>query len=63
MTKNVNNYEIKFMIGLNAMNEAVKLTNKIYSICNNTGANYNTIEETINKINKQRLIFSRILKI
>ena len=62
MTKNVNNYEIKFMIGLNAMNEAVKLTNKIYSICNNTGANYNTIEETINKINKQRLIFSRILK-
>lgn len=62
MTKSANNYEIKFMVGLHAMNEAVKLTKKIHFICTKIGANYNTIEETTSKINNQQLTLSRILR-
>jgi len=62
MTKSANYYEIKFMVGLNAMNEAVNLTNKIQFICTKLGANYNTLEETISKINNQKLMLSRVLR-
>jgi alanyl-tRNA synthetase len=54
MSMNGSDYEIRFMVGKNAMDEAVKRTEKIHSICNEIGANYNTVEGTIKKLHKER---------
>ena len=54
MSMNGSDYEITFMVGKNAMDEAVKITEKIHSICNEVGANYNTVEGTIKKLHKER---------
>jgi alanyl-tRNA synthetase len=54
MSMNGSDYEIRFMVGKNAMDEAVKITEKIHSICNEVGANYNTVEGTIKKLHKER---------
>ena len=50
LSKNGSDYEIRFMVGKNAMDEAVKATQKINIICDQVGANYNTIEATIKKL-------------
>jgi len=54
MSMTGSDYEIRFMVGKNAMDEAVKITEKIHSICNEVGANYNTVEGTIKKLHKER---------
>jgi len=63
MSMNGSDYEIKFVVGKNAMDEAVKITEKINVICNEIGANYNTVEETIKKLNKEREQYHDKLKI
>ena len=62
MSMNGSDYEIRFMVGKNAMDEAVKITEKIHSICNEVGANYNTVEATIKKLYKERVQFYDQLK-
>jgi alanyl-tRNA synthetase len=62
MSINGSDYEIRFMVGKNAMDEAVKVTEKINSICAQIGANYNTVEATIKKISYEREQYHNRLK-
>ena len=50
MSMNGSDYEIRFMVGKNAMDEAVRITEKINNICVLIGANYNTVEATIKNL-------------
>ena len=54
LSMNGQDYEIRFLVGKRAMDEAVKLTEKINIICNEVGSNYNTVEATIKKLQKER---------
>ncbi|HKX21459.1 MAG TPA: hypothetical protein VJM74_07300 [Nitrososphaeraceae archaeon] len=54
LSMNGQDYEIRFLVGKRAMDEAVKLTEKINIICNEVGSNYNTVEATIKKLHKER---------
>src|SRR5918995_7046050 len=62
MSMNGTDYEIRFMIGKNAMDEAVRITEKINNICVQIGANYNTVEATIKKISNEREQYHNRLK-
>jgi alanyl-tRNA synthetase len=62
MSMNESDYEIRFMVGKNAMDEAVRITEKINNICNQVGANYNTVEATITKLYKEREQYYNRLK-
>ena len=53
LSMNGQDYEIRFLVGKRAMDEAVKLTEKINIICNEVGSNYNTVEATIKKLQKE----------
>ncbi len=54
LSKNGSDYEIKFMVGKNAMDEAVNAIEKINMICDQIDANYNTVEATIKKLYYER---------
>ena len=54
MSMNGSDYEIRFMVGKIAMDEAVRATEKINNICIQIGANYNTVEATIKKLYDER---------
>jgi alanyl-tRNA synthetase len=54
MSMNGSDYEIRFMVGKNAMDEAVRITEKINNICAQIGANYNTVEATTKKLYNER---------
>ncbi|HSA72594.1 MAG TPA: hypothetical protein VLD84_01440 [Nitrososphaeraceae archaeon] len=54
LSKNASDYEIKFMVGKNAMDEAVNAIEKINMICDQIGANYNTVEATIRRLYNER---------
>jgi len=62
MSMNGSDYEIRFMVGKNAMDEAVKITEKINNICIQIGANYNTVEATIKKLYLEREQYHNLLK-
>ena len=62
MSMSGSDYEIRFMVGKNAMDEAVKITEKINNICTQIGANYNTVEATIRKLYVEREQYYNILK-
>ena len=62
MSMNESDYEIRFMVGKNAMDEAVRITEKINYISNQVGANYNTVEATIKKLYVEREQYHTILK-
>jgi alanyl-tRNA synthetase len=62
MTMNGSDYEIKFLVGKGAMDEAVKITEKINIICNEIGSNYNTVEGTIKKLYNEREQYYNQLK-
>lgn len=62
MSMSGSDYEIRFMVGKNAMDEAVKITEKINNICIKIGANYNTVEATINKLYLEREQYHNLLK-
>jgi alanyl-tRNA synthetase len=63
LTKNGADYEIKFMVGKNAMDEAVKAIEKINMICHQIDANYNTVEATISRLYTEREQYYEQLKI
>ena len=54
LSKNGSDYEIKFMVGKNAMDEAVNAIEKINMICDQIDANYNTVEATIRRLYIER---------
>ena len=54
LTKNGADYEIKFMVGKNAMDEAVNAIEKINMICEQIDANSNTAEATIRRLYNER---------
>jgi alanyl-tRNA synthetase len=54
LSKNGSDYEIKFMVGKNAMDEAVNAIEKINMICDQIDANYNTVEATIRRFYNER---------
>lgn len=54
LSKNGSDYEIKFMVGKNAMDEAVNAIEKINMICDQIDANYNTVEATIKRLYIER---------
>jgi alanyl-tRNA synthetase len=62
MSTSGSDYEIRFMVGKNAMDEAVKITEKINNICIQIGANYNTVEATIKKLYTEREQYHNLLK-
>ena len=62
MSMNESDYEIRFMVGKNAMDEAIRITEKINNICNQVGANYNTVEATIKKLHHEREQYYNRLK-
>lgn len=62
MSMNGSDYEIRFMVGKIAMDEAVRATEKINNICIQIGANYNTVEATIKKLYNEREQYHNRLK-
>jgi alanyl-tRNA synthetase len=54
LSKDGSDYEIKFMVGKNAMDEAVNAIEKINMICDQIDANYNTVEATIRRLYAER---------
>lgn len=62
MSMNGSDYEIRFMVGKIAMDEAVRATEMINNICIQIGANYNTVEATIKKLYNEREQYHNRLK-
>lgn len=62
LSKNASDYEIKFMVGKNAMDKAVNAIEKINMICGQIGANYNTVEATIRRLYNEREQYEGQLK-
>lgn len=62
MSMNGSDYEIKFLVGKSAIDEAIKITEKINIICHEVGANYNTVEATIKKLYREREQYYNQLK-
>jgi alanyl-tRNA synthetase len=62
LSKNGSDFEIKFMVGKNAMEEAVNSIEKIYMICDQIGANYNTVDTTIRRLYNEKEQYYRQLK-
>src|SRR6266498_2385419 len=62
MSINGSDYEIRFLVGKSAMDEAVKMTEKINIICKQVGSNYNTVEATIKKLHRERQHYYNQLK-
>lgn len=50
-------YEINFVVSDAAKYTAVELSRKILNICQDTGANYNTVEETVKKMRQSYDIY------
>lgn len=62
LSKNGSDYEIKFMVGKNAMDEAVNGIEKINMICDQIDANYNTVEATTRRLYNEREHYYEQLK-
>jgi alanyl-tRNA synthetase len=54
-------YEISFAVQNQAKEEAIMLSEKLFYVCQELGANINTIEDTVKKMNKERKL--NILKL
>jgi alanyl-tRNA synthetase len=55
-------YEITFVVSEAAKNTAIDLSSKILNICRETGANYNTVEETVRKLSHANVLYLERLK-
>lgn len=55
-------YEINFEVSNAAKNTAVDFSLKIWNICKETGANYNTVEETIKKLKQSNILYLEKLR-
>ena len=55
-------YEIDFVVSDAANNHAMDLSYKLLKICTETGANYNTVEETVKKLKQTNILHLEKLK-
>ncbi|MDP9290476.1 MAG: hypothetical protein M3P08_20085 [Thermoproteota archaeon] len=55
-------YEINFVVSDAANSHAIDLSSKILKICTETGANYNTVEETVKKLNQTNILHLKKLR-
>jgi alanyl-tRNA synthetase len=55
-------YEINFTVQNQAKEAAIILSRKLLNICHDIGANSNTVENTVRKLNKERKAFATKLK-
>jgi alanyl-tRNA synthetase len=62
LSKNGNEYEVKFVVGKEAREVAITLCAKIARICDEIGANSNTIENSVRKLKTQSNINRNKLK-
>jgi alanyl-tRNA synthetase len=62
LSKNGNEYEVKFVVGKEAREVAITLCAKIARICDEIGANSNTIENSVRKLKTQSNINHNKLK-
>jgi alanyl-tRNA synthetase len=62
LSKNGNEYEVKFVVGKEAREVAITLCAKIARICDEIGANSNTIEKSVRKLKTQSNINHNKLK-
>jgi alanyl-tRNA synthetase len=56
-------YEINFVVSDAAKSTALDFSLKILNICKDTGANYNTIEETIKKLRQSNILYLEKLRV
>lgn len=55
-------YEINFVVSDAANSHAIDLSSKILKICTETGANYNTVEETVKKLKQTNILHLKKLR-
>ena len=62
VSKNGNEYEITFVVEQQARELAMALSSKLLNIYNEIGANFNTVENTIKKLQRENEVSSKKLK-
>src|ERR671922_657295 len=62
LSKSGSEYEVDFEVGPQAKDTAVALSAKLLRVCNELGANINTIENTVRKLRSENEINARRLK-
>jgi alanyl-tRNA synthetase len=62
LSKSGSEYEVDFVVGCQAKDIAVSLSAKLLRVCNELGANINTIENTARKLRSENEINTRRLK-
>jgi alanyl-tRNA synthetase len=62
MNKIGSSCEINFVVSNAAKNTAIDLSQKILNICAETGANYNTVEETVKKLRQNNKVYLEKLR-
>jgi alanyl-tRNA synthetase len=62
LSKSGSEYEVAFVVGRQAKDTAVALSAKLLRVCNELGANINTIENTARKLRSENEISARRLK-
>ena len=62
LSKNGSEYEVEFAVGSHAKNAALALSEKMIKVCNELGANPNTLENTAKKVRLEGVAASRKLK-
>jgi alanyl-tRNA synthetase len=55
-------YEINFTVQNQAKEASIIISRKLLNICHDIGANINTVENTVKKLNKERKVFATKLK-
>jgi alanyl-tRNA synthetase len=55
-------YEINFTVQNQAKEASIIISRKLLNICHDIGANFNTVENTVKKLNKERKVFATKLK-
>ncbi len=62
LSKSGSEYEVDFVVGRQAKDTAVALSYKLLRVCNELGANINTVENTTHKLRSENEINARKLK-
>jgi alanyl-tRNA synthetase len=62
LSKSGSEYQVDFVVGRQAKDTAVALSAKLLRVCNELGANINTIESTVRKLRSENEINTRRLK-
>ncbi len=62
MSRIGSDYEINFVVSDAANSHAIDLSSKILKMCTETGANYNTVEETVKKLKQTNILHLKKLR-